>query len=538
MATMPLFPLADFEPDFSGLPEAEVDETKRDAHERAHADGPTDGVETEPPAEPATLTVSGETLDANEGQGDQANRGTTQSHGSKWLGSKRSGGPYPIGRLSMIMPVMDEETYTSFLLDMDVNGQKEPVWIWDGEIIDGKHREWACRVLGIEPIYELLPDDVDPVRFARSKNVERRHLTASQRALIGAELCALSTPGRPSRSEHRDNSAILQNYIQHLTQGEVAMEQGISTRLMSDAVKVAADADAVLPDAVRQGVVKVSDAVQVVSESAEIKRRALDLVNSGNSRTLVAGARIAKKEMVSPAHPNSSETPPEVSFGREVGHYVCRVAELVQQITPDSVDVMIARVSLLANRRVFSSIASLADHSLRSTGILAVPVHSEQLPEAVRRLTTKGKTWRPLEWFMEMDIVFSEPIAHSGEPGAVDMRRIALLVVCKAGAKFSVNGDVIEVPHSGDDNRHPQTLDDAMGLIAQEFARPRMTVCALSFVDSDSVNIATVRLRSQPHDTDEFRSNVRLVAGQLFGYPQGSDAGTDESSVNPRPAGA
>ena len=102
---------------------------------------------------------------------------------------------------------MDAQTFANFLSDVEGNGQIDPIWIWNEEIIDGKHMEWACRELEIEPVYVILPDDIDPTRFVWSKNVERRNLKPSQRALIAAELSAWSPRDGP---QSRDRAKTLQ----------------------------------------------------------------------------------------------------------------------------------------------------------------------------------------------------------------------------------------------------------------------------------------------------------------------------------------
>ena len=390
---------------------------------------------------------------ADDNQADRANHGAKDGNGSRWLGGMVSGGSYPISKLAMIFPVMHEEAYANFLKDVKENGQLEPIWIRNGEIIDGKHLEWACRDIGMEPVYAILPDDIDPVRFVWSRNVERRHLKTSQRALIAAKLSAWSTPGRPSKLGRSRNSAILQNFCWHLTQGAAADGQGVSVRLVADAVKVPAEADAGvpgLPEAVRQRVVTVSDAVKVISEPAEIKKMALDLVKEGDVRTVVAGVKKVKKEIAGRECSSSTETCSPVAFGDNVNDYHCAMADLATRMPLESVDIIIASVSLGAKPQVFSSIASLAAHSLTHRGVLVVPVYTEQLPEAVRRLTAKeNEREKKLRWFIEMDVLFSEPIRDSGDPRGFGMRRIALLVLCKPGARFFPGEDVIEVPPRG-----------------------------------------------------------------------------------------
>ena len=78
-----------------------------------------------------------------------------------------------------------------------------------------------------------------------------------------------------------------------------------------------------------------------------------------------------------------------MAFGDNVNDYHCAMADLATRMPLESVDIIIASVSLGAKPQVFSSIASLAAHSLTHRGVLVVHVYTEQLPEAVRRLTAK-----------------------------------------------------------------------------------------------------------------------------------------------------
>src|ERR1019366_3351516 len=60
-----------------------------------------------------------------------------------------------------------------------------------GQILDGRNRFEACRRAGIEP--ELCAiDSADPVAYVISANIHRRHLDASQRAIIAAKLATLA----------------------------------------------------------------------------------------------------------------------------------------------------------------------------------------------------------------------------------------------------------------------------------------------------------------------------------------------------------
>ncbi len=79
-------------------------------------------------------------------------------------------------------PMMDDERFGELLADIQANGQREPITLCDGMILDGRNRYRACVELGIEP--ETRDFSGDPWAFAWSLNGARRDLEATVRALI------------------------------------------------------------------------------------------------------------------------------------------------------------------------------------------------------------------------------------------------------------------------------------------------------------------------------------------------------------------
>jgi len=79
-----------------------------------------------------------------------------------------------------LMPSMSEEEYKNLIEDIKVNGLIEPIYLFEGKILDGRHRYRACVELGIEPRFEEYSGN-SPVSFVISKNLKRRHLTESQK---------------------------------------------------------------------------------------------------------------------------------------------------------------------------------------------------------------------------------------------------------------------------------------------------------------------------------------------------------------------
>jgi ParB-like chromosome segregation protein Spo0J len=93
-----------------------------------------------------------------------------------------------------IFPMMSESEFAGLVKDIDDNGLREPIWLHkDGRLLDGRNRWKACAQLGLDPeprVYE--GDDSALVSFVVSMNLHRRHLSESQRAMVGARVANLS----------------------------------------------------------------------------------------------------------------------------------------------------------------------------------------------------------------------------------------------------------------------------------------------------------------------------------------------------------
>ena len=79
-------------------------------------------------------------------------------------------------------PSMDAVRFDELKADIELNGQREPITICEGMILDGRHRYQACLLLGMEPLIREF--DGDPWAYAWSLNGARRDLDATVRALI------------------------------------------------------------------------------------------------------------------------------------------------------------------------------------------------------------------------------------------------------------------------------------------------------------------------------------------------------------------
>lgn len=91
-----------------------------------------------------------------------------------------------------LMPLMKGDEFDELVEDMRQHGQRHPVVMFAGMVLDGRNRLEACRRLKIEPkTVEWIAKGRSATAYVVSTNIARRHLTESQRATIAADLAPM-----------------------------------------------------------------------------------------------------------------------------------------------------------------------------------------------------------------------------------------------------------------------------------------------------------------------------------------------------------
>ena len=104
-------------------------------------------------------------------------------------------GEYPVHPVASLFPMIDDDALNALAEDIKKNGQREPILVafLDGRelnepvVVDGRNRFKACEIAGVEPEfsndYVMEPHEIGP--WVISHNLHRRHLTTSQKAMVG-----------------------------------------------------------------------------------------------------------------------------------------------------------------------------------------------------------------------------------------------------------------------------------------------------------------------------------------------------------------
>lgn len=178
--------------------------------------------------------------------------------------------------IANIFPLMDGPDFDALVDDIKRHGQREPIWSYNGEILDGRNRFRACKELGIGAIVEpWIPTNGDkPIDFVVSKNLKRRHLTSSQRGHVANTIAQLLQGEKKADSGNP------------LSQKEAAKLLNVSVDTVKTARKVADNADPAVNAAVASGDVSLNDAAAVATQPKPKQRRALRKVKAGKAKTM------------------------------------------------------------------------------------------------------------------------------------------------------------------------------------------------------------------------------------------------------------
>lgn len=225
---------------------------------------------------------------------------------------------------SEIFPWIEGAAFEEFKEDIRVNGVREPIVFYEGQILDGRNRYTAARALGIEyPRTEYEGDD--PLAFVISVNLKRRHLTESQRAMVAARLAKMPAH-RPEKGANLHPSA-----------EQAGAMLNVSERTVKTAKQVHERGTPELVQAVEAGKVSVSAAAVIAKQDEDTQRR---LVAEDKLKRAAAELKKAEAEAKEAANLPKAEPLTEVQkaeqrrvFGTEADRAIgARIDEIVERI--------------------------------------------------------------------------------------------------------------------------------------------------------------------------------------------------------------
>jgi hypothetical protein len=193
-----------------------------------------------------------------------------------------------------------EEACASMAKDIERDGQREAIVLYEGKILDGRHRYEACMRLGRQPrtreFGSEASDGSSPTRFAHSMNVERRHV---DKAVLAA--LVVDSVDESARAEAKARMA----------EGGKAAGRGrpqkggpLEDQAIGDVAKSAARTDAVSLAAAEFGVSR-----SIAYRAQAVKREAPEVFEQVKAGKLSVYAAEREAGIATPKQPESKPEP-------------------------------------------------------------------------------------------------------------------------------------------------------------------------------------------------------------------------------------
>ena len=259
-------------------------------------------------------------------------------------------------------PLLGETDLQALADSIREHGQQQPLVVtWDEEsgeriLLDGRNRLAACRLAGIDPIVEEWGGTGDPTDWVLSINLDRRHLTTSQRAAVAVGLMPLLSEQARQRQAEAGRATAAGELPEFFPEAGEAREQaarqvGTNSRYVADACKIA-DAAPKLLALVRAGTLGIQDAKRALKldddARAEVVEKATDVDPSDEDavkalRKAIRGALKAargKPEQEPAANDQPLDEPDD-------GADLAQVEAAARRLPPDAIRALIATLTSL-----------------------------------------------------------------------------------------------------------------------------------------------------------------------------------------------
>lgn len=199
--------------------------------------------------------------------------------------------------LSYTQPNMTPQEYTDLRDDIWRKGLLDPVTLYEGKILDGRHRYTACREIKIPVRWEDLPDDIDPIDFIESKNDRRRNLDVSQRSLAAMRTLQARAAQEVAKTAKRSPDGLLdwgsvlpKNWkdggvaakpggklvLTEAQTKQIAQKEDVSSRSIRHAQKVVNEGVPDLAKAVAERKISIAKAATIAEQPKASQAKALE----------------------------------------------------------------------------------------------------------------------------------------------------------------------------------------------------------------------------------------------------------------------
>ncbi len=189
---------------------------------------------------------------------------------------------YEFHQIANIFPLIEGQAFEDLKADVFKHGVREPVWLYEGQILDGRNRYRAATAMGVPFETKTWDGDEDgALSLVLSLNLKRRQLTASQLAFVALEIERYESALAKNRQGARTDIVELmpQSSDAGRAREKAAESVGVSGRYVQDAKKIAEKAPE-LVEQIQAGSMTITEAIKEIKKEErkeEIARQRVDI---------------------------------------------------------------------------------------------------------------------------------------------------------------------------------------------------------------------------------------------------------------------
>ena len=297
-----------------------------------------------------------------------------------------------------LFPKLPDDQLRDLADDIKRNGLQNPIVLLNGKILDGRNRLAACKIAGVEPRFKEWRGKGSPVEWVISQNLMRRHLSASQKAVVALDLLPLlekEAKQRQRRSnEYRGNGRSAQKCADRNGKGKAAEAAarivGVSSRYVESVKAIKGKAPELL-DIIRADDLNVTEATKLASLPVRERGKVLRLANghpltSATVKSLTTQVRNETRVRSAKAYAKSNK----VGRGQDI--ITGDMGVLWKRLKDDSVDLFLSD-PVYEESDQYGNLAELAAAKLKPGGLCLAYTGQLYLPDNMAAMSEYLEYW-------------------------------------------------------------------------------------------------------------------------------------------------
>ncbi len=189
----------------------------------------------------------------------------------------------------LLFPKMGRQALRELADDIKARGLLNPIVLYQGKVLDGRSRLAACKMAGVEPRFVQWGGTGSPTAWVISQNLFRRHLTASQRAVVAYDLLPMMADEakdrqRLSRGRGKKGAQECATFSVNGKASEVAARvTHTNARYVKIIKSIGSEAPDLIPE-IRSGLVTVPEAKELAELPAATRLHALRAIKNATAK--------------------------------------------------------------------------------------------------------------------------------------------------------------------------------------------------------------------------------------------------------------